>query len=141
MLNETNLETASHVKLICITATGTNNVDFSYVNKRGITVTNVKGYSTKSVIQHTFALLFYVYEKLSYYDQYVKSEEYVKSEMFSHFSHHFEELDGKTWGIIGLGEIGRGVAEVAKAFGCKVQYYSTSGGNSNPIYKVRMSVV
>jgi glycerate dehydrogenase len=134
-MNEKNLKNAKNLKLICITATGTNIVDFPYTNSRGITVANVKGYSTGSVVQHTFALFFYVYEKLRYYDDFVKSGEYIRSDIFSHFILQFHELAGKTWGIIGLGEIGRGVAEVAKLFGCKVIYYSTSGKNSNPNYE------
>ncbi len=134
-INADTLKDAHQLKLICITATGTNIVDFAYTNSHNITVCNVKGYSTQSVIQHTFALLFYVYEKLSYYDHFVKSEEYIRSDIFSHFSVKFHELSGKTWGIIGLGEIGRGVAEVARLFGCRIIYYSTSGKNSNPKYQ------
>ena len=134
-MNEETLRYAQHVKLICLTATGTNTVDFDYVRKRKIAVANVKGYSTQSVIQHTFALLFYVYEKLSYYDQFVKSGEYAASDIFSNFDIKFNELFGKTWGIIGLGEIGRGVAKVAEAFGCRVIYYSTSGNNSNSLWE------
>lgn len=134
-MNEETLKDADHLKLICITATGTNIVDFNYTNKRNLKVANVKGYSTQSVIQHTFALFFYVFEKLRYYDEFVKSGEYIRSDIFSHFEVKFHELYGKTWGIIGLGEIGRGVAEVAKQFGCKVIYYSTSGKNSNPNYE------
>jgi glycerate dehydrogenase len=134
-LNEELLKDANNLKLICLSATGTNNVDFTYTNKRNIVVANVKGYSTKSVVQHTFALLFYVYEKLTYYDEFVKSGSYTKVDIFSVFDRKFNELDGKTWGIIGLGEIGRGVAEIGKAFGCKIIYYSTSGKNSNPSYE------
>ncbi|MFU0826785.1 MAG: 2-hydroxyacid dehydrogenase [Lachnoclostridium sp.] len=134
-MNEANLKAAKQLKLICITATGTNIVDFDYTNKRNIAVANVKGYSTHSVVQHTFALLFYVYEKLKFYDDFVKSGEYAKSDIFSRFDMKFNELYQKTWGIIGLGEIGRGVADVAKAFGCHVIYYSTSGKNKNPDYE------
>ena len=134
-MNEKTLGKAERLKLICITGTGTNIVDFPYTNSRGITVANVKGYSTASVVQHTFALFFYVYEKLSYYDHFVKSGEYIRSDIFSHFHMKFHELAGKTWGIIGLGEIGKGVAEVARLFGCKVIYYSTTGKNSNPDYE------
>jgi len=76
-----------------------------------------------------------LYEKLRYYDTYVKSGQYIKSDNFSHFKVRFHELAGKTWGIIGLGEIGRGVANIAKAFGCEVIYYSTSGKNNNSDYK------
>lgn len=138
-LNEELLKDATNLKLICLTATGTNNVDFEYTNRRGITVANVKGYSTESVVQHTFALFFYVYEKLAYYDEFVKSGEYIKNDVFSHFTVRFHELAGKTWGIIGLGTIGTRVAEVAKAFGCNVIYYSTSGKHDSETYE-RVSI-
>ncbi len=134
-MNESTLYKADKLKLICITGTGTNIVDFAYTNKRNIAVANVKGYSTNSVVQHTFALLFYLYEKLNYYDNFVKSGDYVKSDIFSRFDIKFNELYGKTWGIIGLGEIGRGVAKIAEAFGCHVIYYSTSGKNVNREYE------
>lgn len=129
------LDEAEHLKLICVTGTGTNIIDFPYTNGRGIQVANVKSYSTNSVVQHTFALFFYLYEKLHYYDQFVKSGEYIRSDIFSHFNVKFHELAGKTWGIIGLGEIGRGVAQVAKGFGCNIIYYSTSGRNDNGDYQ------
>ncbi|HHU71922.1 MAG TPA: D-2-hydroxyacid dehydrogenase [Clostridiales bacterium] len=134
-MNKDTLSQAENLKLICITATGTNIIDFDYTNKMNIPVTNVKGYSTNSVVQHTFALLFYVYEKLSYYDEYVKSGEYIRSDIFSHFNIKFNELYGKTWGIIGLGEIGKSVARIAEQFGCKIIYYSTSGKNRNSEYE------
>ena len=93
------------------------------------------GYSTETVAQHTFALLFYLLEKLRYYDDYVKTEKYVGDVTFTHFAKVFPELSGKTWGIIGLGAIGRRVADIAKMFGCRVIYYSTSGKNSQPGYE------
>lgn len=135
LINEYTLEKAQSLKMVALTATGFNNVDFKCTNERGITVANVSGYSTQSVIQHTFALLFYVMEKLSYYDNYVKSGEYLKSRIFTHFDRTFMELSGKTYGIIGLGEIGRGVANVAQAFGAHVIYYSTSGKNNSDMYE------
>ncbi len=135
LMTEETLADAGNLKMIALTATGYNNVDLEYVKKRGIRVANVGGYSTESVVQHTFALMFYVMEKLSYYDSYVKSGEYAKSPVFTHFDKIFMELSGKTWGIIGLGEIGRGVAKVAQAFGCRVIYYSTSGKNNNADYE------
>lgn len=135
LMNEYSLKEATNLKMIALTATGYNNVDFEYTRAHNITVANVGGYSTASVVQHTFALMFYVMEKLGYYDNYVKSGEYEKSPCFTNFEKVFMELNGKTWGIIGLGEIGRGVAKVADAFGCKIIYYSTSGKNSNADYK------
>ncbi|MCY6371686.1 D-2-hydroxyacid dehydrogenase [Clostridium ganghwense] len=135
VLNEENLKHASNVKLICIAATGTNNVDLEYATARNIAVTNVAGYSTNSVIQHTFAMVLYLLEHLNYYDEYTKSGEYCKSDVFTHFSKPFWELSGKTWGIIGLGEIGGGVAKIAESFGCSVIYYSTSGKNNSSNYK------
>ncbi len=134
-VNEALLAGAEHLKLVCLTATGTNNVDFSYTAKRGIPVANVKGYSTDSVVQHTFALLFYVYEKLAFYDRFVKSGEYTRSDIFSRFDQPFRELAEKTWGVIGLGSIGRRVADIARAFGCKTCYYSTTGANVQPEYR------
>lgn len=126
-LNEETLKEAKQLKLIAQTATGTNNVDFSYTEKRGILVANVPSYSTDSVAQHTFALLLYLVNKMRYFDDYVKSGTYSSSNCFSNVEMIFPELAGKTWGIIGLGAIGRKVAEIASAFGCKVLCYSASG--------------
>lgn len=134
-INEDTIGTAEHVKMVCVTATGTNNLDKKYLEERGIIWHNVAGYSTESVTQHTFAMLFYLLEKLRYYDDYVKDEHYINDTIFTHFANRFHELSGKTWGIIGLGNIGRRVAEIAKAFGCHVIYYSTSGRNHNTDYK------
>lgn len=134
LVNEQSIGQAERLKLVCVTATGTNNLDKDYLAKRGIKWRNVAGYSTETVAQHTFALLFYLMEKLCYYDNYVKSEKYVNDTMFTHFANVFHELSGKTWGIIGLGTIGRRVADLAKLFGCRVIYYSTSGKNDQPGY-------
>lgn len=134
-INEQTVGTAKNLKLVCVTATGTNNLDKEFLEKQGIAWRNVAGYSTETVAQHTFAMLFYLLESLAYYDQYVKSGRYINDTVFSHFATSFHELHGMTWGIIGLGAIGRKVAEIATVFGCKVQYYSTSGKNSNNQYK------
>jgi glycerate dehydrogenase len=117
------------LKLICVAATGMNNIDLASAKKRDIAVKNVAGYSTDSVIQHTFSMLFYILGHSRYYDEYVKSGAYSKSKIFTDVSNPFYELKGKKWGIIGLGSIGRGVAYIAKAFGAEVVYYSTSGKN------------
>ncbi len=134
-VNEKTVGTAENLKLVCITATGTNNLDKDFLAKRNIEWRNVAGYSTENVAQHTFALLFYLLEKLSYYDEYVKSGKYIGDRSFTHFANLYHELSGKTWGIIGLGSIGRRVADIAKAFGCRVIYYSTSGKNDQKEYE------
>lgn len=125
-INETTIGNAKNLKLVCVTATGTNNLDKEYLDKRGIAWRNVAGYSTESVAQHTFAMLFYLLEKLSYYDNYVKSGKYINDTLFTHFDQKFNQVSGMTWGIIGLGAIGRKVADIANAFGAKVIYYSAS---------------
>lgn len=132
---EETLKDAKKLRLICLAATGINNLDGGYLKERGIAAYHVAGYSTDAVAQHTFALLFYLLEKLSYYDHYVKSGSYMKSESFSHFAEKFMELSGKTWGIIGMGAIGRKVADIAHAFGCKIVCYSASGKKYDTEYE------
>ena len=122
------------MKLICITATGMNNVDLEYAKQKGIEVKNVAGYSTSSVVQVAFSMIFHFVQKLNYYKNYVDSSKWQKSEIFTHIDKPFFELDGKKVGIIGLGEIGRNFAKKAKAFDCEIIYYSTSGKNSNSEY-------
>lgn len=133
-INESSVGNAKNLKLVCVTATGTNNLDKPYLEQKGIAWRNVAGYSTESVAQHTFAMLFYLLEKLSYYDAYVKDGKYANDTSFTHFVEHFHEINGKTWGIIGLGNIGRRVADIAKMFGANVIYYSTTGKNSQEGY-------
>ena len=134
-VNEKTIGNIDTLKVVLITATGFDNLDMPYLKSRGIKVCNVKGYSTDSVAQHTFALLFYIYEKLRSYDDFVKSGDYSKYDIFTCFDEPFNELTGKVWGIVGLGAIGRRVAKIATAFGCDVVYYSTSGKNSNNDYE------
>ena len=134
LINEQSIGSAQNLKLVCVTATGTNNLDKDYLAMRNIAWRNVAGYSTESVAQHTFAMLFYLIEKLSYYDAYVKEGKYANDTSFTHFAEHFNEINGKTWGIIGLGAIGRRVADIAKMFGANVIYYSTTGKNNQEGY-------
>ena len=126
---------ATKLKLICIAATGTDHVDLAYARKKGIVVTNVAGYSTQSVVNVTFAMFFYLLTHLRYYDNYVKTGEYAKSDIFTNLNKPFWELQGKRWGIIGLGNIGTAVARVARCFGCEVVYYSTSGKHVDKEFK------
>jgi len=130
VIDDTLMAHAKELRLICIAATGMNNVDLEAAKKRGIVVKNVSGYSTDSVVQHTFAMLLYLLEHSRYYDDVVKSGAYAKSPIFTDVSRPFFEIKNKKWGIIGMGEIGRGVAKVAQAFGAEVWYHSTSGANT-----------
>ncbi|MDX9959977.1 MAG: D-2-hydroxyacid dehydrogenase [Aliarcobacter sp.] len=125
----------SNIQLICITATGMNNVDLEYAKIKKIEVKNVAGYSTSSVVQVGFSMIFHFVQKLNYYKNYVDQGKWQKSDIFTHIDKPFFELDDKKVGIIGLGEIGRNFAKKAKAFDCEVMYYSTSGRNSNSEYK------
>ncbi|RDU74401.1 D-2-hydroxyacid dehydrogenase [Helicobacter anseris] len=120
------LEKLPNLELIAVTATGTNIIDMECAKKLGIEVKNVAGYSTKSVAQHTLTLVLNLLSQISYYDNYCKSGAWVKSEIFTHLSQGLGQIDGKQWGIIGLGEIGREVAKLATCFGAKVAYTSIS---------------
>ena len=125
----------SNIKLICISATGMNNVDLDYAKQKGIEVKNVAGYSSSSVSQVAFGMIFYFVQKLNYYKSYVDEGKWQKSEIFTHMDKPFFELDKKRVGVIGLGDIGSSFAKRAKAFDCEVVYYSTSGKNSNSEFK------
>ena len=126
-MKEESLKDCPNVKLICELATGYDNCDLAYCKSRGIKVANVVDYSTAMVAQHTFTLALALSQKLPYYDEYVKSGAYSAQDRFSNFDRPFYELEGKTWGIVGMGNIGRRAAAIATAFGCKVIFYSITG--------------
>jgi glycerate dehydrogenase len=139
VINATMMDNTTHLKLICIAATGMNNVDLDHAKEKGIAVKNVAGYSTQSVVQHTFAMAFYLIEKMAYYDTVVKSGAWSETGLFTDVSKPFFEIAGKKWGLIGLGSIGSAVAKIATAFGAEVYYYSTSGKNhSQPYSRVKL---
>ena len=121
----------SQIKLICITATGTNNIDLEEAKNRGIEVKNVVGYAKSTVAQLTITLVLHFIQKLDYYKKYVEEKKWENSDIFTHLDVPFYELENKNWGIIGLGNIGQRVAQIAKAFECNVNYYSTSNKNHN----------
>src|SRR5699024_2032616 len=134
LINENTIGSAQKLKLVCVTATGTNNLDKDYLAARGIEWRNVAGYSTESVAQHTFAMLFYLMEHLPHYDKYVKDGSYAASSLFTLLDATFRELKAQTWGILGLGAIGSRGADSEDAFGANVIYYSASGATAQEGY-------
>ena len=119
-LNPTNLKNAKNLKLICITATGFDNVDVAYCRDHGIAVCNVVGYSTQCVAQITVTMALSLIANLPEYNRFVCSGEYTASGCFNRLTPVFHEIYGKTWGIVGYGNIGKQVARVADALGCRV---------------------
>ena len=134
-LNEESLRESPDVKLICEFATGFDNCDLAYCNSRGIKVANVADYCTDMVAQHTFTLMLTLLQKLPHYDEYVKSGAYAAQDRFSNFDEPFTELAGKTWGIVGMGHIGKKVAQIATAFGCRVIFHSVTGKSTVTEYE------
>ena len=121
------IDAAPSLKLICESATGVNNIDLEYAASKGIPVRNAVGYSTSSVVQSTFMHILSIMGEGPYYDDCVKSGRYSAMDIFTDPEKNWNELEGKTIGIIGMGNIGSRVAKVAGAFGMNVCYYSTSG--------------
>ena len=138
--NKVNIDAAiiansPNLKLICVTATGTNNIDLVAAKKAGVEVKNVSGYSTESVCQSTFSMLFQLIHQTRYYDQYIQDKKWSESHNFTHIARPFFEIKGKRWGIIGMGNIGQRVASIASAFSADVCYHSTSGRNTEQPYQ------
>lgn len=129
------MEQCPSLKLICVAATGTNNIDTEFAKEKGILVKNAKDYSTHSVAQLTFTLILGLLCQIRYYDDYVKEGKYSKGDIFTSTDRPFWQLFGKKIGIIGLGNIGRQVAIIAEGFGMKITYYSSSGQNRHPSYQ------
>lgn len=126
----------TNLKLICVTATGVNNIDLEAAKEANIPVKNVAGYSTNSVAQQTFANILALRNSTSYYENYGKnSDGWAKSPIFVNLDRPIFELSGKRFCVVGLGTIGLEIAKIAQAFDCDVCYYSTSGNNSNSKFK------
>lgn len=123
-----------NLKLICVAATGTNNVDVEYANSKSIAVKNIVDYSTNSVAQLTFGLILQLLNQTAYYDQYVKDGSYAANDNFTYLGRPYSEISGKRFGILGLGNIGRKVANIAFAFGAEVVYHSLSGNSRSEPY-------
>lgn len=135
-MNEKSLAEAKNLKLVCEFATGFDNCDLKYLRSRDIPVCNVINYCTEMVAQHTFTLALALSQSLPHYDNYVKSGEYSAQSRFSNFDVPFYELAGKTWGIVGMGDIGRMVAKIATAFGCRVIFHSVTGTSKVTEYEM-----
>jgi glycerate dehydrogenase len=129
------MEGSDRLKLICIAATGMNNVDREAAADLNIPVKNVAGYASVSVAQTTFAMILHLQMNLPGYDEFVKSGSYSESPIFTNMDHNYHEISGMRFGIIGMGNIGQKVADIASAFGAEIVYYSTSGKNSDQPYK------
>lgn len=121
-LNSGILSFAKKLKLICLAATGFDNIDIDYCKKNGIAVCNVVGYSSHNVAQLTAAMVLSLSVNLCQYTDFVKRGEYTESRVANKLTPVYHELFGKTWGIIGYGNIGKEVAQVARALGCNVIY-------------------
>lgn len=135
------IEAAPKLKLICVSATGYNNIDIKSAREAGVTVTNAAGYSTDSVAQHTFAMILEIYTSLSKYDRAVKEGKWGKSPLFTMNDYPSFELSGKTLGIIGYGEIGKRVQKIAEAFGIKVIIAESRSGKSENSFRVPFDTV
>lgn len=135
ILDKKVIDECPKLKLICISATGMNNVDLKYSKEKNIEVKNIAGYSTQSVAQYTLMQALNLLGKSRFYDDYVKEGKWVKSPIFVNLDRSFNDIENKKWGIIGLGAIGKEVAVLAKAFKCEVCYHSTSGKNTKQDYK------
>ena len=134
VLNAAIIASLPKLRLICVAATGMNNIDLNAAAEHGVEVRNAVGYSTYSVAETTICSALSLLREVTYYDNYFKSGEYAKSERIFNFDRPTAQLRGKRWGIIGMGNIGREVARLAEAFGCEVVYYSTSGVERDEVY-------
>lgn len=133
LIDERIFNNCPKLKLICVTATGTNNIDLEAANKKNIQVKNAAGYSTHSVAQTTVAMVLHLVMRLHERHSFVENT-YPKHLYFTHLQPGFYEISGKTWGIIGLGAIGKQVAKIGLAMGAKIVYHSASGRNKTTEY-------
>ena len=134
IIGEREMDALPNLRLICVAATGVNNIDLVAASERGILVRNAVGYSTHTVAEATLGSVLALLRQTNYYDRYVKSGEYSASGEWVNFDRPTHRLWGKKWGVVGMGNIGREVARLASAFGCEVAYASTSGADRKEEY-------
>lgn len=123
-INRNTLPPPTTVKLVCVAATGVDNIDVDYCREQGIAVCNVRGYSTDSVAQVTVAMALSLVCHLPSYHRFIASGEYSATRFPNHLEPYYHELTGMTWGVVGYGNIAKRVATVADALGCRVLVYS-----------------
>jgi len=131
ILDASALKCATKLKLICIAATGTNNVDLQAASNQGVVVTNIQGYANNSVAQHVFALILCLYRNLNQYQNAITRGDWHRSSIFCLLDYPIMDLQGKTLGIIGYGELGKSVAKLAECLGMKIciaKYHDTDVG-------------
>lgn len=136
VIDATTMDSLPNLRLICVAATGMNNIDLNAAAERGIEVKNAVGYSTYAVAETTLCSALSLLREVTYHDNFFKSGKYAAAERIFNFDRPTAQLRGKRWGIIGLGNIGREVARLAEAFGCEVCYFSTSGVTRDEQYSV-----
>lgn len=132
MLDRASLQSAQKLKLICVAATGTNNVDLQAARELGVAVANVTGYATPAVVQHVFALMLAHQTRLIDYNRAVLAGAWARSDQFCLLDYPIRELAGQTLGIVGFGELGRALAKLAEAFAMKVLVARRPGGSDRP---------
>jgi len=126
-INSETLKGAKSLRLICVAATGVNNVDLQAAQEMGVIVSNVSGYASKSVAQHTLAAALYLLHSLPYHHHYSTGGEWSQAKIFTHMERPFEELEELSWGILGMGAIGKETARLVSVFGSRILYCSMSG--------------
>jgi len=133
------MDAAPRLKLICLAATGFDNVDVEAARERGIGVCNIAGYCTQAVAQHVFALILTLNQNLDGYRQRMRAGNWQESPHFTMLDYPINELAGKALGIVGYGELGGGVARIAQAFGMDV-LLAERPGREGPMREGRMPV-
>lgn len=132
VINREIMQTCNRLKLICIAATGINNVDLEAAKELGISVTNVAGYSTPSVVQQVFSMILSLTTRQAEHTQAINAGKWQQSDQFCLLDFPFRELSGKRMGIVGYGELGKAVAQVAKAFGMEILLANRPGSAPTP---------